>query len=223
MVLDSTSFEAAVIRHCSPTLAGVKPGCLFNVPGVFAADLNEEPAIQFEQWQQAKVLSQKLDRLVAKTNKKLAKTGVNVRVIAHRHCGALVYVWRPEQLSQTLKSTNVATRLTEWGYTNAAENLEASITQLGNRLEMCQHKTNAASFPHEVGFFLGYPYKDVMGFIEHNGQDYLACGCWKVYTEPERAEACFALYKRCTKVCVQMFMHGSEIDEIAATTQFAVA
>lgn len=223
MILDSMSFEAAVIRHCSPTLAGIKPGCLFNVPGVFAADLTEEPAVQLEQWTQAKILCEKLDRLVAKTARKLEAAGVSIRVIAHRHCGALIYVWRSQELRQTLSQKNVAARLNEWGYTQAAQNLDASIQQLGHRLELCQRKTCEASFPHEVGFFLGYPYEDVMGFIEHNGQDYLCCGCWKVYNEPERAEACFALYKQCTETCVQMFMHGSEIDEIAQTTQFAVA
>lgn len=214
MTLDSHSFEAAIVRHCSPTLAGVKAGCLFNVPGIFAADLNEETAVQLEQWRVAHELCAKLDRLVAKTSAKLEPSGVHVSVIAHRHCGALIYVWRPELLANTLATPEVAHQLTKWGYAHASEHLKASIAKLGKRLENCQRKSSQAKFPHEVGFFLDYPYADVMGFIEHDGQDYLCCGCWKVYSEQEQAEACFELYKRCTQTYGQLLERGISIAEL---------
>lgn len=218
MILDTKSFEAAIVRHCSPTLAGIKPGCLFNVPGVFAADLNEKPAVQLEQWRSAKELCTKLDCLVAKTSSKLKDNGIEIRVIAHRHCGALIYVWRPTLLKETLSDSQIKKRLIEWGYTEqASSNLNNSIERLGRRLELCQLYSTHALFPHEIGFFLGYPYADVMGFIEHNGQDYLCCGCWKVYTNQEKAEACFARYKQCTQDFMSMYTQGITISEIAQT------
>lgn len=218
MVLDSKSFEAAIVRHCSPTLAGIKSGCLFNVPGVFAADLNEEPAVQLEQWRSAQELCTKLNHLIAKTALKLKGSGVEICAIAHRHCGALIYVWRPDLLKQTLAEPQISERLHEWGYLeHASEQLDASILRLGKRLELCQRYSSQASFPHEVGFFLGYPYADVMGFIEHEGQDYLCCGCWKVYTNQEQAEASFALYKRCTHDFMERFESGTGLSQIAQT------
>lgn len=225
MVLNAKSFEAAIVRHCSPTLAGIKPGCLFNVPGTFAADLNEEPAVQLTQWKAAKELCRKLDVLIAKTNEKLRGTGVCVRAIAHRHCGALIYVWNPALLNASLNDPRVTARLTEWGYGVDSEtgmklpsptfDLNMSIAHLGERLEDCHRKNPEASFPHEVGFFLGYPYEDVMGFIEHNGQDYLCCGCWKVYSDQQAAEAAFEQYKRCTHTYEAMLAHGVALADLA--------
>ena len=72
-------------------------------------------------------------------------------------------------------------------------------------------------FPHEVGLFLGYPYDDVMAFIEHEGRDYLCCGCWKVYSHREQAEACFERYKRCTRDCEEMLGHGATLAQLAVT------
>lgn len=31
------ALEAAIVRNCSPMLAGLKPACLFTFPGVFLA------------------------------------------------------------------------------------------------------------------------------------------------------------------------------------------
>lgn len=218
MTLDARSFEAAIVRHCSPTLAGIKAACLFNVPGMFAADANEEVAVQFEQWRIARELSAKLDRLVVRTAYKLADSGVCIQVIAHRHCGALIYVWRPELLRKTLAKPEVAAQLEASGYPSAAKQLRASIIQLGRRLENCQKRDPSAAFPHEIGFFLDYPFEDVMGFIKHNGQDYLCCGCWKVYSHPEQAEACFERYKRCTRAYGQLLAAGVDIAELPLIT-----
>lgn len=32
------ALEAAIVRNCSPMLAGLKPACLFTFPGVFLAE-----------------------------------------------------------------------------------------------------------------------------------------------------------------------------------------
>ena len=34
--IDIPTFQAAVVRNCSPTLAGIKPASLFTYPGVYA-------------------------------------------------------------------------------------------------------------------------------------------------------------------------------------------
>lgn len=232
MTLDMKGFESAIVRHCSPTLAGIKPGCLFNVPGVFAADLNEEPAVQLEQWVAAQELCRKLDALIAKLNARLVYSGVQIRAIAHRHCGALIYVWRPDMLNNVLADKRVASRLDEWGYSayhllsstpeKPTYNTDECIACLGARLEECHRKNPNAGFPHEIGFFLGYPYSDVMGFIEHEGQDYLCCGAWKVYSDKDAAEACFEQYRQCTKHYEALLEMGTSITKLA-TVQTSAA
>lgn len=34
--IDIPTFQAALVRNCSPTLAGIKPASLFTYPGVYA-------------------------------------------------------------------------------------------------------------------------------------------------------------------------------------------
>jgi hypothetical protein len=50
----------------------------------------------------------------------------------------------------------------------------------------------AEGFPHEIGIFLGYPLADVISFMSDVPQKNIACGYWKVYHRPERAERIFA-------------------------------
>lgn len=216
MTLDIASFERAIVRHCSPTLAGMKCGCLFNVPGAFAADTNKEPAAQLAEWRAARELCAKLDALVEQERQALRPSGVELVILARRMCGALVYVYRPGQLASSLSDHRVRTRLAEWGYaTEGSRWLEGALARLGGELERCHRRDPEASFPHEIGFFLDYPYDDVMGFIEHEGQDFLCCGSWKVYAEPERAEACFERYKRCTKAYEALLDMGASISDLA--------
>ncbi len=69
-------------------------------------------------------------------------------------------------------------------------------------------------FPHEIGFFLGYPAKDVIGFINHKGENYLARGMWKVYDNVEHAEKKFRSYEKCTKVYLSCFEGGRSINKL---------
>lgn len=204
MTLDRDGLEHAIVRHCSPTLVGIKPACLFNVPG----DFSPSPATRLR--------SARLDSIIERANGRLAGTSVHVRVLARRSCGALVLVYRPQLLARSLSASHVATALRTWGYETSGPGwLEAALERLGVRLEQRSPRDSSRSFPHEVGLFLGYPYDDVMAFIEHEGRDYLCCGCWKVYSHKEQAEACFARYKRCTLACEEMLGRGTTLRELA--------
>ena len=179
MTLDGSGLAQAIVRHCSPTLVGIKPSCLFNVPGAFAAEQKTADA--------------------------------HARQRAGRRRARLEAL-----LARALGAGRVASKLGEWGYVTCGRGwLEAALDRLGHELERCHRSDPNAGFPHEVGFFLGYPYEDVMGFIEHEGRDYLCCGCWKVYSQKERAEACFASYKRCTRACEALLASGVSLPELA--------
>lgn len=205
MTMDLDGLEHAIVRHCSPALVGIKPSCLFNVPGDFSGRSTS-----------ARRMRAQLDELVGRTNRGLARAGVHVRVLARRRCGALVLVYRPQLLAAQLASPSVSGALRTWGYVTSGPGwLDAALSRLGSELEGCQRRDAGEEFPHEVGFFLGYPYEDVMGFIEHEGRDYLCCGCWKVYSQRERAEACFARYRRCTRTCELMLEHGAALSDLA--------
>src|SRR5699024_9979090 len=79
--------------------------------------------------------------------------------------------------------------------------------------------TGRCSFPHEIGFFLGYPYEDVVGFIENEGENYLCSGCWKVYARERDAQSCFCCYKNCTAEYERLFGEGVPIECLAAVDE----
>ena len=216
MTMDVAGFERALVRHCSPTLAGMKPACLFNVPGEFACDVDEEPAARLVAWRAANERRQRLACLIDTERELLAPAGIDLVAIAHRRCGALVYVFRPNLLAAALRERPVSDQLAAWGYRTSGPGwLPKALRQLGAKLERCHGSDEGARFPHEVGLFLGYPYADVMGFIEHDGRDYLCCGCWKVYEERERAEACFERYRRCTQAYASLLEMGASVGDLA--------
>lgn len=63
---------------------------------------------------------------------------------------------------------------------------------------------------------MGYPYDDVVGFIENKGENSLCSGCWKVYSRARDAQACFCCYKTCTAAYEDLFDEGVPIDCLAA-------
>ena len=114
--------EDLLIRHCSPTLAGIKTGNLFSC----VCPCRKE-----------------LTRLVSGLNKKLVPMGI--RILPLRVCQgrALIYVYRPHALENDLTDHQARELLLRYGYT--PENLNACVIHLISRLR------SEEEFPHEIG------------------------------------------------------------------------
>ena len=100
--------------------------------------------------------------------------------------------------------------------------LSACIEKLHKRIcgtDLQSQMTGRCSFPHEIGFFLGYPYEDVIGFIDNEGENFLCSGCWKVYAKERDAQTCFCCYKNCTTMYQQLFDEGVSIECLAAVDE----
>ena len=110
-----------------------------------------------------------------------------------------------------LKTTGGYSLLKEFGYTSS----------LPSRclVHLIQRVRKEGAFPHEIGLFLGYPPEDVKGFIEnpHCKSRCRSCvgGCWKVYHEPEKAQALFRKYEQCTKNYRKRLTQGASIEQLA--------
>ena len=131
------TLEAAIIEHCSPTLAGLKPASLFRYRP-------EEPQSfipQFSLWRDA-----------------LRCRGLELIILKGcRRSGAyLVYLYRPGALERVLSGSALREFLAAEGY-DIAESARDLLRQLARRLCL------AEDFPHEIGLFLGYPLEDVIG------------------------------------------------------------
>lgn len=218
------ALEAAIVRNCSPMLAGLKPACLFTFPGVFLAQGEHVDKQGLARSNRARLLEE-----LEPCAKALAPSGISLRVLTWRSCGALVYVYRPAMLRRWIADPHAARPLREMGYT--ASDLERDLDRLAQRLGgetaprdekadcpmTCKHAGGRCKkdFPHEIGYFLGYPYEDVAGFIRHKGERYLAFGQWKVYANVSGALETFARYKRCTADTTSAYRSGRDLGSLA--------
>ncbi len=177
--------EEAIIRHCSPTLAGLKTGSLFSC----FYENREEMRSAIRAW-----------------NQKLRDKGIRVLPLLYKNGTALIYFYRPVLLSRDLKNGETCRILAECGYNLTT--CERCIVHLIKRL------SQSSEFPHEVGLFLGYPPEDVNGFIKNKACGFKCVGCWKVYGDAEKAKKLFSRYKKCTQVYLNQWAKGKSIERL---------
>jgi hypothetical protein len=173
--MEAEAFEILLVRHCSPTLAGIKTGSLFNC----GTERREHSEACIRQWNQV-----------------LNPRGVALTILRQDKERNLVYVFRPGKLKSDFACVGVREFLAVFHYDCA--DLDSCLRRLKERL------MQRASFPHEIGLFLGYPLCDVRGFIENSGRNCKCCGLWKVYRNEcetvrlfEKCEQCTRIYSRC--------------------------
>lgn len=181
-------FEQFLVEQCAPVLAGIKPGSMFP----YTPDAWES-----------------LPELLRRWNGVLAPKGVTVTSVkrCRRIGGYLIYVYRPRQIEAILAEPAVGAFLETCGYMPGMP-LGQALRLLTRRL--CQ----SPDFPHEVGVFLGYPLRDVLGFIEHKGANSLCTGCWKVYHEPQQARQTFCRYEACSRTYRTLYQSGISAEQL---------
>lgn len=177
--------EELVIFHCSPTMAGLKTGSLFNCPA-------------------------KNDRVFLKSirelNSRLLPRGVRIVPLKNMGKSVLVYMYRPDRLRVDLDDSGAQKILAERDY--PVGETEKCIVELVRRLE------DGEAFPHEIGLFLGYPPEDVDGFIRNGAAGAKCIGTWKVYGNVETAQRKFAQYKKCTRLYWEAFQKHRSFERL---------
>lgn len=178
-----------LIRHCAPTLAGIKTGSIFSCP------YESRNAVL---------------NTIRRTNGRLRPKGLRMLPLRFSEKKVLVYLYRPKDLSSDLADTTAVQLLERYGYN--ADNSEKCIAQLAQKLR------TQKEFPHEIGLFLGYPPEDVRGFIENNARGCKYTGCWKVYGDEEAAKKKFTQYKKCARIYCDQWEKGKDIERLAVST-----
>ena len=186
--------EDLIVRHCAPTLAGLKTGNMFRASFADEGELDAE-----------------LERL----NFILTEKGLRItalRIDCQVNCGqcgirALMYIYRPGQLQSDLDEEEAKAILSAFGYEDGDH--EICIRRLTDRICECEE------FPHEVGLFLGYPPEDVKGFIELGGRQSKASGYWKVYGDVDHAQKQFERFSKCTGVYLKCLERGLPFTKLA--------
>ena len=193
--------EDLIVRHCAPTLAGLKTGNMFHLNQILAD----------------KVLRVTVLRIACHASKSQSKSrSKNSSKCRGTHCGkgwirALIYIYRPGRLQSDLDVGEAKDFLLRFGYEESS--LDGCISRLADRIYECDE------FPHEVGLFLGYPPEDVKGFIELGGRNSKASGYWKVYGDVDRAQKQFERFSKCTGVYLECLGRGLPITKLAVNTK----
>lgn len=178
--------EELLVRHCSPTLAGLKTGSLFSCTYGSEKEIVEN---------------------VRRLNRKLVPRGLRVLPIRVSGKRALIYVYRPGRLEKDFSDGSVQDILKERGY--------FCKDPLGCVIRLMKKLDGNPEFPHEIGLFLGYPAEDVKGFIENKAACSKCTGYWKVYGDPQTAGELFAKYRKCTDIYCAQWESGVSIERLA--------
>lgn len=179
--------EELLIRHCAPTLAGLKTsslfGCRYESRSQFLSDVRE--------W-----------------NNRLRSKGLRVLPLQYRQDYGLIYLYRPDRLEKDLEDGDACRLLEDRGYDCVSP--ARCLAHLMERLRSAGQK----DFPHEIGLFLGYPPEDVEGFIENRAQGCKCVGVWKVYGDEAKARACFDAYQKCTDEFFRLWGEGATLEQL---------
>ncbi len=202
-------FERKIVRNCSPTLMGIKPANLFACCERTCHSGSSDETYRKAYGNRSSLTRKALDAC----RSKLSSLGVEIEVLAELRGGPLVYVFRPRMLVECLCEPRSQAFLDSLGYPTGS--LSGCIESLSTKLDG-SIGGGSCEFPHEIGLFLGYPYEDVIGFIENGGANYRFIGCWKVYSDIDGARKRFASYKECTKACEWLYEMGVGIECMAA-------
>lgn len=180
-----STFESLLIAHCAPTLLGIKQANLFSCP------------IENQQ----EFLSE-LDKYNVLLNSK----DIYFKVLYTCKSRLFIITYRKQPMLASLKSKKIEHFLKSIGY--PVSSLENSLNFLGTRITGCDE------FPHEIGFFLGYPTDDVLEFIKHKGLDFKFCGYWKVYSDEDKAKKLFSQYRKCNAFLLKKAEAGIPLSKL---------
>jgi len=117
------------------------------------------------------------------------ESGLQSRVLADRGTSILLLLYRTDALRELLARKSVRVILSRAGY-REPHDLEKTLRELQSRLA-------GDRFPHEIGVFLGYPLKDVVGFLGWPGVSFTCQGPWKIFGNPKESLRLAARHRLC--------------------------
>ncbi len=174
--------EKILIEHCSLTLSSLKTASMFTVK---FADIDA------------------LHGCIASWNEKFLDSGIKIMLLKSGFDWALIYLYRENMLEKDMNNVQAKQILARYGYT--------SLTASQALEKLSERVSSYNEFPHEIGLFLGYPPKDVEGFICNGGKNCSLCRYWKVYGEKDEALQKFAKYDKCKAVYKRLWKEGRDI------------
>lgn len=122
----------------------------------------------------------------------LADSPLQALTLRQKESGDLMLFYVPELLQAHLQRPETATFLKGLGYLTP-DNLQQTLAELQDRFH------TESDMPHEIGIFIGYPLKDVAGFMGCSDKPCTACRQWRIYGDPAHSLALSDRYSACRR------------------------
>lgn len=171
--------------HSAEVLSGLKPGNLVNISN------KKHPCGKnlFALWQRH-------------GSSLLDESGLVARVMVQRKDSLLVYIYCLESLEGLLAERKVRNFLHKAGYDE--------FNDYGDALEELKRRLEKTNFPHEIGLFLGYPLKDVAGFLGWANLPISGQSAWRIYGDPQKSLELAAGHRNCRCQMVEQLSRVSD-------------
>lgn len=147
---------------------------------------------------------------MVKVKRILKCSEVDCELISVNAGKATMLLYRVKELEAYFQNKEIRILMQFLGYTDFAK--EALFARFQKHYMAYQQE--AAEFPHEMGFFLGYPLEDVVGFIQNQGKNFLYTGYWKVYGNLQEKVRLFQRFDLVQKQMVQYVSDGGSLGEL---------
>ncbi|MCK5305976.1 MAG: DUF3793 family protein [Candidatus Omnitrophica bacterium] len=133
------------------------------------------------------------------------KLKISFKELKNTSWGKQVLFYNPEILFDTVTQPENYIFLKKFGY-SSCKNTKDYLDTLKKRF--CAFDNSNPLFPHEIGIFLGYPLKDVKGFIEKGSLPLTGMGRWQVFGEPEESRRLMQMRDKAEKVFLNLIKNG---------------
>lgn len=104
-------------------------------------------------------------------------TKVSYQIITLEDKSIRILFYNKNSLEEIFKNKRCVNFLKFLGYPN--------YTNVCEYIEILVYKLYSNEFPHEIGIFLGYPLKDVIGFMGYSNYEFIETKAWRIYGNPE--------------------------------------
>lgn len=171
----NSSYIKRILEMIGPVILGSKPSEIVNIPGTI-----EEKRVKLFQ----------IQSFFSNCSK------ITYRIITTHDGGKRVLFINELSMNRVLSNKRCINFLKFIGYPSDY-NFDGYINELVSRLE-------SEEFPHEIGVFLGYPLKDVLGFMGYGKKELVEIRNWKIYGDKQVSYDVYNSFLRDKKIMREM-------------------
>ena len=187
---DKDQLLRRLLIEAAPIFSKLKPAILIRISGCSCmADVRHDHLFCRHQGEIVKIL------------------GLEHRILVQSASGVLVFFYDPILLAETLAEERSRKFLVTCGCGENASLVE-DLNWLENRFHGC-----STDFPHEVGLFLGYPLKDVEGFVKRQRPTDAGRGVsWRIFGESESSLALMGRFRTARERLRKQLQRESDVE-----------